>query len=79
MSYGEIIKAAFWITLRNRYLCFVGFFAGGTSAGANSNIPRGALAVSTARILRLRDEAVSEVRHPSRVPTPANGYSTTLP
>jgi hypothetical protein len=38
MNYGEIIKAAFWITLRNRFLWFFGFFAGGTMAGANFNI-----------------------------------------
>lgn len=30
MSYGELIKDAFWITLRNRYLWFFGFFVGGT-------------------------------------------------
>ncbi len=41
MNYGEIVKAAFWITLRNRILWFFGFFAGGTSAGANFNIPPG--------------------------------------
>ena len=41
MNYGEIIKAAFWITLRNRILWFFGFFAGGTSAGANFNVPPG--------------------------------------
>ena len=34
MSYGELIKDAFWITLRNRYLWFFGFFVGGTF-GAN--------------------------------------------
>jgi hypothetical protein len=33
MNYGDLIKDAFWITLRNRYLWFFGFFtAGGTSA-----------------------------------------------
>src|SRR5215210_2528800 len=41
MNYGEIIKAAFWITLRNRYLWFFGFFAGGTSAGTGFNVPSG--------------------------------------
>src|SRR3954454_15477916 len=35
MNYGEIIKTAFWITLRNRYLWFFGFFAGGASTGFN--------------------------------------------
>lgn len=29
MNYGDLIKDAFWITLRNRYLWFFGFFAGG--------------------------------------------------
>ena len=37
MNYGDLIKDAFWITLRNRYLWFFGFFAGGTSA--NFNLP----------------------------------------
>jgi hypothetical protein len=41
VNYGELIKDAFWITLRNRFLWFFGFFAGGTSAGANFNIPSG--------------------------------------
>ncbi|QIN77203.1 hypothetical protein GBA65_00270 [Rubrobacter marinus] len=31
MDYGEIVKSAFWISLRNRYLWFFGFFAGGAS------------------------------------------------
>lgn len=35
MNYGELIKDAFWISWRNRFLWFFGFFAGGTSAGAN--------------------------------------------
>ncbi|MGB3633678.1 MAG: hypothetical protein WA982_06530 [Rubrobacteraceae bacterium] len=38
MSYGELIKDAFRITLRNRYLWFFGFFAGGTFG---ANIPSG--------------------------------------
>ena len=29
MSYGELIRGAFRITLRNRYLWFFGFFVGG--------------------------------------------------
>ncbi len=42
MSYGDLIKDAFWLTLRNRYLWFFGFFAGGTSANPNVlNIPSG--------------------------------------
>lgn len=38
MSYGELIKDAFRITLRNRYLWFFGFFVGGTFG---ANIPSG--------------------------------------
>jgi hypothetical protein len=79
MNYGEIVKAAFWITLRNRILWFFGFFAGGTSAGANFNTPQGTSAVSATRILEIRGEAVPGVRHPRRVSTLANGCSTTLP
>ena len=42
MNYGELIKDAFWLTLRNRYLWFFGFFAGGTSAGGgNFSFPSG--------------------------------------
>ncbi|CAA9462036.1 MAG: hypothetical protein AVDCRST_MAG28-3455 [uncultured Rubrobacteraceae bacterium] len=42
MNYGDLIKDAFWLTLRNRYLWFFGFFAGGTSTGVtNFNIPSG--------------------------------------
>lgn len=40
MSYGDLIKDAFRITLRNRYLWFFGFFAGG-SLGSSFNIPSG--------------------------------------
>jgi len=42
MNYAELIKDAFWLTLRNRYLWFFGFFAGGTSAGGgNFSFPSG--------------------------------------
>jgi hypothetical protein len=42
MNYGDLIKDAFWLTLRNRYLWFFGFFAGGTSAGGgNFSFPSG--------------------------------------
>jgi hypothetical protein len=42
MNYGDLIKDAFWITLRNRYLWFFGFFAGGTSANFNfPSVPSG--------------------------------------
>ena len=41
MNYGELIKDAFWISWRNHFLWFFGFFAGGTSVGAYFNIPSG--------------------------------------
>jgi hypothetical protein len=41
MNYADLIKDAFWITLRNRYLWFFGFFAGGTFAGGSFNVPPG--------------------------------------
>lgn len=40
MNYGEIIKDAFWISWRNKYLWFFGFFVGGGSS-FNFNIPSG--------------------------------------
>ena len=37
MNYWDLVKDAFWITLRNRYLWFFGFFAGvGGSSNFNS-------------------------------------------
>ena len=42
MNYWDLIKDAFWITLRNRYLWFFGFFAGvGGTSDFNSNFPMG--------------------------------------
>lgn len=41
MNYGELIKSAFWISLRNRYLWFFGFFAGGSSLNFSGSIPNG--------------------------------------
>jgi hypothetical protein len=42
LNYGDLIKDAFWITLRNRYLWFFGFFAGvGGSSSSNFNFPTG--------------------------------------
>jgi hypothetical protein len=42
MNYGELIGDAFRVTLRNRYLWFFGFFAGGsTSFNVPTNIPTG--------------------------------------
>jgi hypothetical protein len=37
MNYGEIIKEAFWITLRNRFLWFFGFFISGGIGSSNFN------------------------------------------
>ncbi|MCA1730607.1 MAG: hypothetical protein LC751_14750 [Actinobacteria bacterium] len=41
MNYGALIKDAFWLTLRNRYLWFFGFVAAGTVGAANFNFPSG--------------------------------------
>jgi hypothetical protein len=42
LNYWDLIRDAFWITLRNRYLWFFGFFAGvGCSSNFNFNFPRG--------------------------------------
>jgi hypothetical protein len=42
MNYGELIGDAFRIALRNRYLWFFGFFAGGsTSFNVPTNVPTG--------------------------------------
>ena len=41
MNYGDLIRDAFRITLRNRYLWFFGFFAGGTGSNFLGNIPSG--------------------------------------
>ncbi len=41
MSYLDLIKDAFWITLRNRYLWFFGFFAGAGGGGTNFGFPSG--------------------------------------
>jgi hypothetical protein len=41
MNYGDLIRDAFRITLRNRYLWFFGFFAGGTGTNFVGNVPRG--------------------------------------
>jgi hypothetical protein len=39
MNYGELIGDAFRITLRNRFLWFFGFFAGGTGFNYSGNVP----------------------------------------
>jgi hypothetical protein len=39
MNYGDLIGDAFRITLRNRFLWFFGFFAGGTGLNYSGNIP----------------------------------------
>ena len=41
MNYGDLIRDAFRVTLRNRYLWFFGFFAGGTGTNFVGNIPSG--------------------------------------
>jgi hypothetical protein len=42
LNYWDLIKDAFWITLRNRYLWFFGFFAGvGGTSDFNPNFPMG--------------------------------------
>lgn len=42
MNYGDLIKDAFRISWRNKYLWFFGFFAGGTSSGFNfPGVPSG--------------------------------------
>src|SRR3712207_2244831 len=41
MNYLDLIKDAFWITLRNRYLWFFGFFAGGGGGVSNFSFPSG--------------------------------------
>jgi hypothetical protein len=41
MNYGELIGDAFRITLRNRFLWFFGFFAGGTTSFNIPNVPTG--------------------------------------
>jgi hypothetical protein len=37
MNYGDLIKQAFWITLRNRFLWFFGFFISGSIGSFNFN------------------------------------------
>jgi membrane-anchored glycerophosphoryl diester phosphodiesterase (GDPDase) len=39
LNYGDIIRDTFWITLRNRYLWFFGFFAGGGAGSFNYTSP----------------------------------------
>ena len=41
MNYGDVIRDAFRVTLRNRYLWFFGFFAGGTGSNFIGNVPSG--------------------------------------
>jgi hypothetical protein len=42
LNYWDLIRDAFWITLRNRYLWFFGFFAGvGGTSDFNPNFPMG--------------------------------------
>ncbi|HSL01308.1 MAG TPA: hypothetical protein VK869_13320 [Rubrobacteraceae bacterium] len=40
MNYGEMIKSAFWISWRNKFLWFFGFFAAGSGGASNVfNVP----------------------------------------
>jgi hypothetical protein len=39
MNYGDLIRDAYRITLRNRFLWFFGFFAGGTGTNFVGNVP----------------------------------------
>lgn len=41
MSYGDLIKDAFAISWRNKFLWFFGFFAGGTGTNFLGNVPSG--------------------------------------
>jgi hypothetical protein len=41
MNYGDLIRDAFTITLRNRYLWFFGFFVGGTGSNFGGNFSSG--------------------------------------
>jgi hypothetical protein len=41
MNYGDLIRDAFRITLRNRYLWFFGFFVGGTGSNFGGNFSSG--------------------------------------
>ena len=42
MNYGDLIKDAFRISWRNKYLWFFGFFVGGVGSSFGGNIPSGA-------------------------------------
>jgi hypothetical protein len=80
MNYGDLIKDAFWLTLRNRYLWFFGFFAGGTSVGGgNFSFPSGG--PSGFDDDDFDDFGEPQVRAisvaPWRASIPANGYPTT--
>lgn len=41
MDYGELVKSAFWLSLRNRYLWFFGFFVGSSVPNFGGSIPNG--------------------------------------
>ena len=42
MNYGDLIRDAFRISWRSKYLWFFGFFAGGVGSGFSGNVPSGA-------------------------------------
>jgi hypothetical protein len=47
MNYRDLIKEAFWITLRNRFLWFFGFFISGGIGSSNFNLLQEAPGTST--------------------------------
>jgi hypothetical protein len=81
MNYGDLIKDAFWITLRNRFLWFFGVFAGGTSAGGgNFSFPSGGSGGIDYDDFGESGPGDLVAHHPPRrASTLANGYSTTSP
>ena len=78
MNYRDLIKNSFWLTLRNRYLWFFGFFAGGTSAGGSFNVPSGGSGGFDMTTSGSRVKAISVAHQtPRRASTPVSGYSIT--
>jgi hypothetical protein len=60
LNYGDIIRDTFWITLRNRYLWFFGFFAGGGAGSFNyTSPPSGSGGDFEGRDLRVLDTALA--------------------
>ena len=73
MNYGDLIKDAFRISWRNKYLWFFGFFAGGTSSGFNvSTIPSAVEAVISTTSTLAGPNSPRRSR-----PRPGGAFSTT--